>query len=142
MNDAAGYQGMFLINALNLHKNTVHSLWKLSKQQNRLLKNRRYSKLFASKYDKEALIQSLKKWAAEIRYYYDNWNTLEGSLGEEERAHVLALIDKISDLIENTLIIENENRALLEERRRELVRDLGTVDFFQECLFNVLENRN
>ncbi len=142
MNDAAGHHGMILINALNLHKNTIHSLWRMSKEQNNLLKNKKYSRLFSSRHDKEALMQSMKKWANEIRYYYDHWKDLEDGMGEEERSHILSLIENISNLIENTLLIESENQALLEERRRELVRELGTIDFYQDCLYNALENRN
>ncbi len=142
MSEAAAYQGMILINALNLHKNTVHSLWRLSKQQNRLLKNKKYHKLFASKRDKETLLESLKKWSSEIRYYYETLGDWQTQLTEDERSHILALIEKISGLIENTLMVENENRALLEQRKKELIQELGTVDFYQDCLISVFENRN
>lgn len=133
---------MMLINALNLHKSSIDSLLKISKKQNGFIKKENYSKLFSSKEDKESLVHRLKKWANEIKYYYENWSDLQQHLTEDERLKILTLVESISDIIEDVLVIESENRNLLEKRKTELSHELGTIDFFQECLISVYTNRN
>ncbi len=131
-----------LINALNSHKSSISSLFKMSKKQNDCIKKQNYTKLFSSRDDKESLLQRLKKWGNDIRYYYENWSELEEHLSEEERIRILTLVESISKVIEEVLIIESENRNLLEKRKTELTHELGTIDFFQECLISVYTNRN
>lgn len=136
------HNGMMLINALNSHKSSISSLFKMSKKQNDCIKKQNYTKLFSSRDDKESLLQRLKKWGNDIRYYYENWSELEEHLSEEERIRILTLVESISKVIEEVLIIESENRNLLEKRKTELTHELGTIDFFQECLISVYTNRN
>jgi len=142
MDAKEAYHGLLLINALNLHKNTVHSLWQLSKQQNNFLKKKDYNKLFDSRQEKENLLQSLKKWGIEIRYYYDNWSEWQEKLNGEEKRSVGLIMNKITKTIENLLMLEIENRTLLEQRKQELIGELGTFHFYQECLSSVYDNRN
>ena len=134
--------GTMLINALNSHKNSINSLLKISQKQNGFIKRENFSKLFSSKEGKEILLQRLKKWGNEIRYYYENWTELQQHLTESERFKILTLVDSISGVIEDVLIIESENRNLLEKHKTELTQELGTIDFFQECLISVYTNRN
>ncbi len=136
------YRGMMLINALNLQKSAVDSLWKLLKKQNNFIKKENFTRLFASREDKELLLQRLKKWANEIRYYYENYSEWQNQLTEQERASILMLVGGISQTIEDMLVVESENRNLLERRKNELTQELGTIDFFQECLVSVYMNRN
>ena len=136
------YRGMMLINALNLQKSAIHSLLKLSKRQNSLIKNENFTRLFASREDKEVLLQRLKRWGNEIRYYYENYVEWQNQLTEDETSSIMMLVQGISRIIEDVLIVENENRKLLEIRKNELTQELGTIDFFQDCLVSVYMNRN
>ena len=123
------YHGTMLINALNIHKITVQSIKQLSEQQNDFLKTKNYGELFNSRYEKEDLIQKLKKWSNEIRFYYENWHDWEGKLTEGERTRLMKITERISSTIEDVLNLEAENRVLLEERKNELVDELGTINF-------------
>lgn len=136
------FRGMMLINALNLHKNVVHSLWKLSKRQNNLIKKHNFSRLFASREEKEDLLDRMRKWGGEIRHYYENWSDWQNELTEDERSKILTLVEAISNVIEDVMVVESENRSLLEKKKVELTEELGTIDFFQECLVSVYMNRN
>lgn len=136
------YHGTMLINALNIHKTTVQSIKQLSAQQNDLLKTKNYGELFNSRYEKEDLIQKLKKWSNEIRFYYENWNDWEGKLTDGERNSLMKITEGISSTIEDVLDLEAENRVLLEKRKNELTDELGTINFYQESLFSVFENKN
>lgn len=136
------HNGMMLINALNLHKSSINSLLRISKKQNDCIKKQNFSKLFSTRDDKEGLLHRLKKWGRDIKYYYENWSELQEHLTEEERIRILTLVDSISKVIEDVLIIESENRIFLEKRKTELTHELGTIDFFQECLISVYTNRN
>jgi|GEM_PF-5495539 hypothetical protein len=142
MKTNSGYQGAILINALNLQRSTVQSLWKIAQRQNRYLRSKNFNRLFASKSDKEALIESLRKWGKEIRYYYEHWDQIQEELSPEDRHYLLSLIESISELIENTIHTEMQNLSLIESRKKELIEELGTIDFFQECMISAIENRN
>ena len=142
MEQRAEYDGMILINALNLHRNTVQSLWQLSKLQNDFLKQKNFTKLFSIREEKENLLCNLKKRSHEIRFYYENWFEWKHKLSKRERNRLVSITDNISVLIERMLSLEMENRLLLEKRKDELAQELGTVNFYQDCLFSVFENRN
>ena len=136
------YQATLLINALNLHKSTIQSIWELSLKQNNLLKAKKFSKLFDSRHKKESLLQSLKKWGVEIKQYYENWNDWQDEISDKERNRLLVVTDNISSMVENVLSLEMENRILLEERKIELAKELGTISFFHDSLHSIFENRN
>jgi len=142
MEQSAEYDGMILINALNLHRNTVQSLWQLSKQQNDFLKQKKFSKLFEIREEKENLLHNLRIKGNEIRYYYENCFEWQDKLSHRERSRLVSITDNISGIVEKMLSLEMENRALLEKRKEELNKELGTVNFYQDCLFSIFENRN
>lgn len=142
MEQRAEYDGMILINALNLHRNTVKSLWQLSKQQNDFLKQKKFTKLFAIREEKENLLQNLKRKSNEIRYYSEGYLEWQNKLSHNERDRLVSITNNISIIVEEMLSLEMENRALLEKRKDELNKELGTINFYQDCLFAVFENRN
>jgi hypothetical protein len=120
----------------------VQSLWQLSKLQNDFLKQKKFTKLFAIREEKEHLLCNLKKRSHEIRFYYEHWFEWKNKLSKKERNRLVSITDNISLLVEQMLSLEMENRVLLEKRKDELAQELGTVNFYQDCLFAVFENRN
>lgn len=136
------YHGVLLINALNLHKSTVQSLKQLSQQQNEFLKEKNYNQLFDSRYEKESLLENLKKWGNDIRNYYANSCDLHKQLTDGEKAKLVTITEKISSIVEEVLSLEIENRVLLEERKVELSDELGAINFFHDSLFSAFENKN